>query len=162
MEEVEDLRALAKGMTQQQFVERFPHLFAVFREAEGGITPFSFHTEVAHPNAPPSTRGTLRVKPLVKSSSNPYADRVSIGRARNCDIILRDGSVSKLHAQLRTEPDGSMVVIDLDSQNGTSVNDARATPNQPLTVRADDVITVGTVGVRVLSAKVVHTILSKM
>ena len=161
--EVEELLALAKRLSQDDFVARFPHLFLVFREAESGITPFSFHTEVATPSSPPpSARGSLRVKPLVKSSANPYAERVSIGRARNCDITLRDASVSKLHAQVRAREDGQLELVDLGSQNGTSVNDVKAKANEPIPVHADDVITVGTIGVRVLHAKVVHTILSKM
>ena len=161
--EVEELLSLAKRLSQTDFATRFPHLFLVFREAESGITPFSFHTEVATPSSPPpSLRGSLRVKPLVKSSGNPYTERVSIGRARNCDIILRDSSVSKLHAQVRQGEDGKFELIDLGSQNGTSVNDVKTKPNEAVPLHADDLITVGTVGVRVLSAKVVHTILSKM
>jgi hypothetical protein len=162
--EVDELTALAKRLTQAEFVARFPHLFLVFREAEkGAITPFSFHTEAVSPSMPPpSYKGVLRVMPLVKSEKNPYADRVSIGRARNCDVILRDGSVSKLHAHVRTEPDGKTVIVDLDSQNGTQVNQERAQPNAPMAIHADDVVTIGTVGLRVLDAKVVHTILAKM
>jgi serine/threonine protein kinase len=44
-----------------------------------------------------------------------------IGRASECDIILRSGRVSKRHCQVLMEDDG-VWVEDLDSANGTSVN----------------------------------------
>src|SRR5262249_26453663 len=47
-----------------------------------------------------------------------------IGRASECDIILRSGRVSKRHCQVLIEDDG-VWVEDLDSANGTSVNGKR-------------------------------------
>lgn len=163
--DIDELSALAKTSTADAFVARFPHLFLVFREvAQGGITPFNFRTEIAEssPSGAPSLRGVLRVVPLVKSPDNPYSDRVSLGRARNCDIVLRDASVSKLHAHVRCEPDGSWVLIDLDSQNGTSVGDAKVLPSQPVPLRANDLLTLGTVTVRVLDASLVRTMLLRL
>lgn len=161
--EVEELKALAKKLDRAAFAARFPHLFFVFREAEsGGITPFSFRTEAVPAGSAPLVRGVLRVVPLVKSENNPYADRLSIGRTRNCDIVLRDGSVSKLHAHVRLEPSGACAIVDLGSHNGTKVNDERARANEPMPLHADDVVTIGTVGLRVLDAKIVHTLLAKM
>lgn len=162
--DIDELATLAKSLSQDDFVARFPHLFLVFREASEGITPFTFHTEVASPSsgAPPSLRGVLRVLPLAKSAKNPYQDRVSVGRARNCDIVLRDKSVSKLHAHVRAEADGSWVLIDLGSQNGTSVGDAKVAPNEPVKLQANDLITVGAVTVRVLDAKLVRSMLLRL
>jgi len=47
-----------------------------------------------------------------------------IGRASECDIILRSGRVSKRHCQVLIEDDG-VWVEDLDSANGTCVNGKR-------------------------------------
>jgi diguanylate cyclase (GGDEF)-like protein len=51
-----------------------------------------------------------------------------LGRDDDCDIPLTDPSVSRRHAQLRPAEDGCYA-IDLDSKNGTFVND------EPITVR---------------------------
>ncbi len=49
---------------------------------------------------------------------------VQIGRAPGCDIVLDDRNVSRRHAEIRRR--GPVVVlIDLDSTNGTIVNGRR-------------------------------------
>ena len=45
-----------------------------------------------------------------------------IGRSKNCDVILDDEYVSAKHSTLRLI-DGDFVITDLDSSNGTFVND---------------------------------------
>jgi hypothetical protein len=45
-----------------------------------------------------------------------------IGRSKNCDIIIDDEYVSTKHATLRLI-EGDFVITDLDSSNGTFVND---------------------------------------
>ena len=45
-----------------------------------------------------------------------------IGRGDDCDIRIGDCSVSRRHACIRYEADG-YVAVDLDSTNGTFVND---------------------------------------
>ena len=44
-----------------------------------------------------------------------------IGRSMDCDIVLSDPQVSRLHARLDKNEDG-WVLVDLESQNGTLVN----------------------------------------
>lgn len=48
--------------------------------------------------------------------------RVAIGRGRDNDIVLASDSVSRRHARLERRPDG-IYLIDLDSTNGTFVNE---------------------------------------
>ncbi len=50
-------------------------------------------------------------------------NRISIGRSNTNDIILPDPSVSRRHAELRSDGDGRYFLIDLDSTNGTYVRD---------------------------------------
>ena len=50
-------------------------------------------------------------------------DPVTIGRLPECDIMLADTNVSRRHAEVRRRDD-AIVVIDLDSTNGTKVNGA--------------------------------------
>ncbi len=48
-------------------------------------------------------------------------DELVIGRHPSCDIVLSDPAVSRRHARLRFR-DGTWVVQDLDSTNGTTIN----------------------------------------
>src|SRR5690242_3037802 len=47
----------------------------------------------------------------------------SIGRSRECDLHLRETTVSRRHALVTVSPDGAVVLEDLGSSNGTTVND---------------------------------------
>jgi two-component system cell cycle response regulator len=50
---------------------------------------------------------------------------VVLGRGTDCDIRINDGSVSRRHAQVEPHTDG-YIVTDLQSTNGTYVNDIAA------------------------------------
>src|ERR1700733_11403248 len=47
---------------------------------------------------------------------------VVIGRDPGSDLVLDDGEVSERHARVTPSPDGSATVEDLESANGTFVN----------------------------------------
>lgn len=47
---------------------------------------------------------------------------IVIGRASESDFVLEDGEVSGHHARVTPSPDGSATVEDLESTNGTFVN----------------------------------------
>lgn len=65
---------------------------------------------------------------------------VTIGRDPANRIVVDDLMVSRRHAELRTGSDGSRVLVDLASHNGTYVNGARITR---AAVRDHDLLTVG-------------------
>lgn len=90
----------------------------------------------------------LRMKPVLRVVAGPSegesyplgADSaLSIGRAPTNDITLADSSVSGEHCRIRPES-GVFVVHDLQSTNGTWVNDMRV-ERQPL--REGDVLRIG-------------------
>ena len=56
----------------------------------------------------------------------PLRAEVTVGRA-DTDLELNDAEVSRAHAVLRPRPDGSVEVEDLDSTNGTYVDERLAT-----------------------------------
>ena len=51
---------------------------------------------------------------------------IRIGRAPECELVLKDSRVSRRHARLHAR-DGVLVLTDLGSTNGTRVNDHRVT-----------------------------------
>jgi hypothetical protein len=50
----------------------------------------------------------------------PFDDGLLVGRGERCDVIVLDEGVSRLHAAL-LRVDGTPIVVDLGSTNGTSV-----------------------------------------
>jgi len=63
----------------------------------------------------------------------------TIGRARDCSLIIDHTEVSRLHATLSWDHE-QVVITDLNSTNGTFVNGERLLPNQPRRLRAGDKI----------------------
>lgn len=71
--------------------------------------------------------------------------RITIGRARNSDIVLRHGSVSKLHGWLEPLGDGTFNLLDAGSRNGTFLNGVRITPRENYPVRLGARIGLGSI-----------------
>jgi pSer/pThr/pTyr-binding forkhead associated (FHA) protein len=64
-------------------------------------------------------------EPRLPRLALPAGSKVTLlGRARDCDCVLNDDTVSRQHAALRHE-DGSWFLRDLRSSNGTRVNGSR-------------------------------------
>src|SRR5437588_9207560 len=65
----------------------------------------------------------------------------TLGRSRQCDVVLSDPNVSRQHAEIRPRG-GSWVLTDLGSTNGTLLNGRRI--EGPEVVKVGDEIEVGT------------------
>ncbi len=57
-------------------------------------------------------------------------DEISIGRAESNQLCIDDESISRLQCLIRSDGQGSAIIVDLDSSNGTTVN------NVPIKTRA--------------------------
>jgi diguanylate cyclase (GGDEF)-like protein len=67
-------------------------------------------------------------------------DSLTLGRSEECNVCIPDTSISRQHAKI--EPDGEgFVVHDLQSTNGTCVNDVRI--QNPVSLRNGDYLRVG-------------------
>ena len=55
------------------------------------------------------------------------ASATFVGRSDDCDIVLKDNTISRRHASLRAEFDGRVSISDLGSGNGVTVNGKRIT-----------------------------------
>ena len=68
--------------------------------------------------------------------------RVSIGRDKNCTIVINNNTVSKDHAILEFDEDFNCIIKDLNSSNGTYVNGQKL-KTIPLKLRTGDKIKFG-------------------
>jgi hypothetical protein len=88
--------------------------------------------------------GTREV-PLV---FKPGGKRLNVGRASDNELTLNDGSVSKIHAALLMTGEGTLLVGDTGSTNGTYLNGRRIGYGESRVIEDGDVIGFGDVEVR--------------
>ncbi len=159
-------QGLKKSLSREAFVERFKHPFLIRRaptgQAGGDGGDFGehlpFHTNVVDtPLAPGTERASSRldgatILPITKKLGNPYPERISVGRALNCDVVVRDASVSKLHGHFRPVSSDEAEFVDRESANGTKVN---GTPVKagPSSIVSGDTIIFGAVALQFVGAK---------
>jgi len=67
------------------------------------------------------------------------SDSLSVGRGSDSDVVLGSKQVSRNHAVLSVL-DGQLYVKDLDSSNGTFINDRRITGNESNVLQANDTL----------------------
>lgn len=78
----------------------------------------------------------------------PGGRRVNVGRATDSDLHLNHSSVSKIHASLRMDNLGTIVVADTGSTNGTHINGQRIPYGEARPINEGDLVAFGDVEVR--------------
>lgn len=77
----------------------------------------------------------------------PSGRSCSVGRSGGNDLILDHSSVSKMHASLAIDHEGSLTVADTGSTNGTFINDERIAYGKAIAFTPDDKVRFGTIDV---------------
>lgn len=93
---------------------------------------------------------------LKKAAGNPFPDRISVGRANNCDVVIRDPSVSKLHGHFRDVKMDAAIFTDAKSSNGTKIDGNPAEPGVGIVVQSQTLIVLGRVRLTLLTASEVY------
>lgn len=77
---------------------------------------------------------------------------MSIGRDPSADITLMDQGISRKHAIISKSSDGNMLLEDLNSSNGTFINDKRMKPGEKAALAKEDMIRLGNMILKFLPA----------
>jgi len=91
------------------------------------VSPRAIEGSSASRLPPELIKATCHVLPLRKRSEAAFLRSVSVGRARNHDIVLRHRSVSKFHGSFDFDEQGRLFVRDANSSNHTFVNGRQVT-----------------------------------
>ena len=130
---------IATRMTQREPAGGEP---AAPQQLESGATMiYKPRTEIPPGGPPADVALAQEIVTLTMDGIRHEVDkqRFVLGRSKDCDIQLADPNVSRRHAELRQE--GSAYwLIDLDSTNGSQVNDNRTARAK---LESGDTITVG-------------------
>lgn len=99
----------------------------------------------------------FQVSEVRKRKGNPFPDRVSVGRARNCDVVLRYSYVSKLHAHFiatggAADTATEFSLVDQKSHNGSAINGTPLEPGKPAPVVSGDELVLGSLRLRLMDA----------
>jgi hypothetical protein len=93
----------------------------------------------------------MEIFPLVKKAGASFADRITIGRTSNNDLVLPDPSISRLHAYIRRDGRG-WVVADGGSKNGSWLRGTSLEPRRERPLESRAVLRLGDIDLTFYSA----------
>ena len=88
-----------------------------------------------------------------------FSERVTLGRARNSDVVLRHESVSKFHAWFARDEHNAYFVADASSHNGTWRNGVVLVGGETARLTSGDLLRFGTVEATFCDAATLHAAL---
>jgi hypothetical protein len=101
----------------------------------------------------------LEIYPLVKKPNAPFPDMITIGRTPNNDVVLRDATVSRLHAFFRSRDEGWRIA-DGGSKNGTFLDGAPLAPRREREVASGQLVKLGDLELTFYTAEELFKMLS--
>jgi hypothetical protein len=157
---------LAKALSKEDFIERLPDpvLIVVTELERGEEASGEDDTQVGEqPSGGPSRVGKAEVPDrfdalaIRKKKRGTGDDRITLGRDRLCDIVVRTPGVSKQHAHF--VPGKPLMIVDAGSQNGTFLDGKRLPSKQPVEVKAGAQLVFGDLTCRVIGPDELYVLL---
>jgi len=157
MLEARELWELARSRGRDGFLA-VQHAWVLLKHPDAGVAivdpKFDYHTvaiRTDQPRVADPYPNEWRLAHITKRAGNPFPERISVGRANNCDVVLRLPFVSKLHAHFVGADGGpTMRLADNRSANGTSVAGRTLAPGEAVDVRSGDWIGFGPLRLQLL------------
>jgi len=162
-----------RQLRREQFASKYAHPFLLrTAESDAAESNWGFNTRTFSPEVMakaisedvkplPSELGDYDVIAVLKALHNPWPDRISVGRAHNNDVVLPDHSISKLHAHFLPQSNGTMLLTDVGSSNGTRVNSSTVA-QEPMPIQSGDAVTFGAVTLTFLDAGGLYDVVAKI
>ena len=119
--------AIEEHVAEERYTVKGPSLVELIVDAKQREGQFDVKTAVAAAPRVPGPTAWLQL-PDGKTVAVPENDPVSIGRMPDCDIVINDTNVSRIHAEVRVV-DGRATLLDLKSLNGTRLNGRGVPPD---------------------------------
>jgi hypothetical protein len=153
---IQTLAAELRTLGEPTFRNRYPHGFLLVKSVppsseSGDMGPKTIFTMLISGEGKgkglkvaerEGIRGALprEALPLVKTVRNVYERKITVGRAKNNDIVIRSPKISKVHAVIERQKEGDYFLSDLGSTNGTRVNGERLNRKQTVKLASGDEI----------------------
>jgi|SRR6185436_6132700 len=162
MEDVTDYARKARAMTAEAFRQVHPHHFLFkhakhVRDTGQSEQDIDYATRTLSLNYDPMP-GLAQLVEVKKNPDNPFPDRITIGRATNCDVVIRLAFVSKVHAHLIM--DGAKLSLrDNKASNFTFHNHRRIEPGSVRAIQLGDILSFGALDLELVDAGRLYEIL---
>lgn len=159
----EDWRAMVAARGKEEFAAAWPHPFLLALTALDAPPP---PARTVRFEGGPQLMAAIKAERRrlaagerhptvlpVKKVQTTFPSMITVGRARNNDIVVPDALVSKFHAFFRQLDDGEWALADAGSANGTRIGDTELPPKgAPEKVKNGDRITFGVSAFRFVDA----------
>lgn len=160
-------------MARLQYAARNPGHYLLGEVVEDWDDELSFATGIHHVDdmsgsglglADDEMEPGMFVVRVEKSDRAAWVSFITVGRARNNDIVLRHPSISKLHAQIHREPSSGndhsdafgFKLVDAGSANGTKINGRRLARGEVSEIRNGDKVAFGDIVCSFLDAATLY------
>src|SRR5688572_19782434 len=163
MEAITEYASKARGLSLAAFLQAYPHYF-LFKHpkmvrAERQHEPgFDYATRAIDLNFDPLP-GEPQLVSVKKNPDNPFPDRLTIGRATNCDVVIRLAFVSKVHAHLFIQGADKITLRDNKAANGTFHNHRKLEPGSSRSVKLGDIVSFGSLDLELMDASRLYEVL---
>jgi hypothetical protein len=166
---LQELKLQSIALDASEFCEQHGGYYLLGRMPADAVDEWSFVTDVRVFGFGPGSESILQgastedrlLWKVEKTDRNAWKRRISVGRARNNDIIIRHHTVSKLHAHFlfgmlaklqQMRPLADLMLSDVGSSNGSSVDGRRLEEGDVVPVSSGSRVLFGSVGCQLLDA----------
>jgi len=158
-----DYIELARSLGRTEFVMQHAGHYLLKRAKKGPDrapqpSRFDFATTAAKVDIDPFAH-EWQVLPVVKRPDNPFPERMTVGRAVNCDIVLRVPFVSKVHAHILRGADGGFSIHDNRPSHATFHNKKKLEPGATRPLAVGDFIGFSSLEFEFVDAARLHEVL---
>lgn len=163
MESIDPYLTLAQSSTVDEFVSAHPRGVLLKRpQKAAGRVEIEFRTEylAVGRHGSQAASDEWGIAHVTKRPTNPFPERLTVGRALNCDIVIRVSFVSKVHVHLLLVGD-AMHIRDAGSANGSKLRGV-SLGSEPVPIHDGDLLSLADLELELVSATRAHELLRKL